>query len=304
MSDNNKLMKSPPYNKKTILIIGITGFLGRNLTKYLIDNYKKYNIIGTGLSSNKIKTFENILNGWGINNHQIPVHMIDIVMDPVKLETIFKNNKVDYVIHCAALKYICISEKQPEKAIEININGTLNILKLAKKYNITNLIGLSTDKANKPINTYGMTKYLMEELIKEYKYSIYQGVNFFWSDGSVLDIWLRQIRRKDKLCVTNFEQERYYSNIFDICEDIITNLDNKNQIITSSKIFKIRLLDLFKGFIKYFNYDEKNCNIVGYRKNEKELEDLLNNTEVFENLKEEEIIEIIKFNFEHCSLSF
>ena len=290
--------------KETILIIGITGFLGRNLTKKLwYENKNKYNIIGTGLSPNKIFNLKNLRRGWGATYNDIPIHLIDIVCDKHKLENIFKSTKIDYVIHCAALKYIDISTKQPEKAIDININGTLNILKLAKKYNVKNLIGISTDKANKQINTYGMTKYLMEELIKKYNYSIYQGVNFFWSDGSVLDVWRRQILNNKELCVTNFNQERYYSNIDDISNDILNNLNNKNKFITPSNIYKIKLLDLFKAFIKYFNYNEKKCFFLGNRENEKMIEDILED-KIYENLNEKDIIEIIDKNFKNVELSF
>ena len=175
---------------KTILIIGITGFLGRNLSKMLWFKYKeKYKIIGTGLSPNKINQFKITRRNWGAVEDDIPCHCIDIVYDMDKLDFIMKNNKIDYIIHCAALKYIDIAEKDPSKCIDINIVGTKNIITLANKYNVDNLVALSTDKANVPINTYGMTKYLMEQMILQYNYSIYQGVNFFWSDGSVLDIW-------------------------------------------------------------------------------------------------------------------
>jgi len=290
---------------KNILIVGITGFLGRNFAKKIWYEYKDiYNIIGTGLSPNKIELFKNIRRSWNATELDIPTHCIDIVNDYNKLENIFQDNNIHYVIHCAALKYIDIATKQPEKAIDININGTLNILKLSKKYNVKNLIGISTDKANKPKNTYGMTKYLMEELIKKYKYTIYQGVNFFWSDGSVLDIWRRQILKNDNLCITNFEQERYYSNINDICEDIIINIDNKNKIIIPSKIFKIKLLDLFNSFVKYFNYDKNKCFFIGYRTNEKKIEDLLNDSNKYINLKENEIICIIENTYKTVELSF
>jgi len=289
--------------KKTIFITGITGFLGRNLSKYIWYNYKnKYNIIGIGISPNKISNFKNIRRSWGATYHDIPIHLIDIVHDNHKLEQIFKDNKIDYVIHCAALKYIDIANKQPEQTINININGTLNILKLCKKYNIENLIALSTDKANKPINTYGMTKFLMEELVKTYNYTIYQGVNFFWSDGSVLDVWYRQIKKKEDLCVTNFNHERHYSTIKDICKDLINNLDNKNAFLTPSHIFKIKLLDLFNSFVKYFDYDTSKCFIMGERDNEKFIEDLTNEKK-YKNLTEVEITQYIKNEIENGELS-
>ena len=289
-------------NKETVLIIGITGFLGRNLTKKIWYD-SKYNIIGTGYSPNKILHLNHLIQSWGATHNDIPIHMIDIVSDIHKLENILKHTNIDYIIHCAALKYLDISTKNPEKAINININGTLNILKLSEKYNIKNLIGISTDKANKPINTYGMTKYLMEELIKKYKYSIYQGVNFFWSDGSVLDVWRRQMMKNKDLCVTNFEQQRHYCNVDDVCNDIIDNLNIQNKYIIPKNIYKIKLLDLFNAFVKYFNYDIKKCFIIGSRTNEKIIEDILVN-EKCKSLEQEDILKILDNTAKNIELSF
>ena len=291
---------------KTILIIGITGFLGRNLSKMLWFKYKeKYKIIGTGLSPNKINQFKITRRNWGAVEDDIPCHCIDIVYDMDKLDFIMKNNKIDYIIHCAALKYIDIAEKDPSKCIDINIVGTKNIITLANKYNVDNLVALSTDKANVPINTYGMTKYLMEQMILQYNYSIYQGVNFFWSDGSVLDIWYRQIRRKEKLCVTDLNQERYYSSVEDICNDIINNISTKKIVITPTNIFKIKLNDLFYSMIQFFNYDKKNVFFMGYRENEKQVEILHNNQNMDKIIEydQENIINLIDKTLKETDLS-
>ena len=259
----------------TILIIGITGFLGRNIARVLWHEKRdEFNIIGTGLSPGKINYFKTIRRNWGAVELDIPVFCIDIVHDQFLLEKIFQENKIDYVIHAAAQKYMDLAEKDPTKSIEINILGTLNILNISKKYNVKNLIALSTDKANKPINVYGMTKYLMEKSIQQYGYTIYQGVNFFWSDGSVVDIWYRQIKTKSKICVTNMKQERYYSNILTIVYDILANLDNTNTIILPSYIFRIKLNTLFTAMMEKFEYDKDNYFLMGDRENEKLIEDL------------------------------
>tara|TARA_B110000261_G_scaffold163754_2_gene210710 strand:- start:1286 stop:2173 length:888 start_codon:yes stop_codon:yes gene_type:complete len=292
---------------KTILIVGITGFLGRNLSKMLWLKYKdQFKIIGTGISPNKINQFKVNRRNWNAIENDIPCHCIDIVYDIDKLEFIFKNNKIDYIIHCAALKYIDIAEKDPSKCIDINIIGTKNIITLANKYNVDNLIALSTDKANTPINTYGMSKYLMEQMILQYNYSIYQGVNFFWSDGSVLDIWYRQIKKNENLCITDLNQERYYSRIESICEDLINNISHKNSIITPTKIFKIKLCDLFESLIQVLNYDTKKSFIMGYRDNEKQIEILHDNQNLNHEIPEynkEDIIKLINKTLKDTDIS-
>jgi len=291
---------------KTILIVGITGFLGRNLAKILWYKYKdKFRIIGTGLSPNKINQFKVTRRNWDAVENDIPCHCIDIVYDIDKLEFIFKNNKIDYIIHSAALKYIDIAEKDPSKCIDINIIGTKNILMLANRYNVENVIALSTDKANAPINTYGMSKYLMEQMILQYNYSVYQGVNFFWSDGSVLDIWYRQIRKNEKLCITDLNQDRHYSRVENICFDIINNISKKKSIITPTNIFKIKLVDLYNSMITVFKYDNQKKFIMGYRDNEKQVEQLQDNQNIDEILQynENDIIKLINDTLKETDIS-
>lgn len=281
-----------------VLIIGITGFLGRNLCKKIWFDYKdKFQMIGTGVSPHKINQFKITRRNWKADEKDIPCFCIDIIHDMDKLEMIFKSNKIKYIVHCAALKYIDISEKDPVKCVETNLLGTKNIISMANKYNVENVVALSTDKANNPINVYGMSKYLMEKIVLQYNYSIYQGVNFFWSDGSVMDIWSRQIKKKEDLCITDLEQERYYSNVSDICQDIIDNIKAKKTIITPSKIYKIKLKQLFESIIKYYNYDREKCFYMGYRDNEKQIEDLheiQNNDTIYSYNKIDDIIKLIE----------
>ena len=291
---------------KTILIVGGTGFLGRNLSKMLWKNYKdNFKVITTGVSPNKINQFKVTRRNWGATELDIPCHCIDIVYDIDKLNMIFKNNNINYVIHCAALKYIDIAEKDPLKCIDINIIGTKNILYLCNKYYIENLIALSTDKANTPINTYGMSKYLMEQIILQYNYSIYQGVNFFWSDGSVLDIWYRQIRKKEELCITDLNQERYYSKIDDICKDIINNIEVRGKTIIPTNIFKINLKDLYNAMIIKFNYERSKSYFIGYRTNEKRVEVLNINQKITNDSHYtlDDIINIINYTLENTDIS-
>lgn len=280
-------------DKKTLLITGITGFLGKNLIKILSENFKnQFKIIGISKTPSKIIKLKNIIDQNVFDN--LTIKCIDIVNDKIDLEKLFIENNIDYVIHAAAIKYIDFDN--PIKIIETNINGSLNIVKLSVKYKVKNLIAISTDKANDPINLYGYSKKIMEDIVSHYGYSIYQGVNFFWSDGSVLDIWYNQMKNEKNLKITNFNQSRNYSTISNICYDLINNLDSKNKIIIPSKIFNIKLIDLFNIFVKFFNYDSKKIDIVGDRKNEKMNELLIDNKNYNED-QDVNLIDIIKYTF-------
>jgi FlaA1/EpsC-like NDP-sugar epimerase len=288
---------------KTILITGITGFLGRNLAKELWYNYRnKYTILGISLSPGKIIKFKSLRRKWLAEEKDIPVFQVNIE-DKYELENIFKKYRIDYVVHSAAVKYIELAEKQPVQCVRTNILGTLNILELAKKYNVVNLINISTDKSIKPINTYGMSKYLSEKMVESYGFSTYKGVNFFWSDGSVLDIWYSQILTKNKLSITNFDQIRYFVKVETIVSDLIKNLDNKNIIFFPKKVTKIKLVDLFNYFTEYFKYANKEYFEMGTRDNEKKIEEL-ESEQIILDLSEEEVMEMLDYTFKNTELSF
>ena len=274
---------------KNILITGGGGFLGKHLIKRLSKNKGEYNISCTCRSSLKVNQLQVLSKNL---NTEIKIFNVDITcnMDIMKLKQHIIDNKIDYIVHCAAMKYMDIAEEEPSRTINTNIIGTLNLIRIAKETNIKNIIALSTDKAIDPINVYGSTKYLMEKIILEAGYSNYQGVNFFWSDGSVLDIWYNQMKKNKTLFVTNFEQSRYYITNDYICEDIINNLDTKGKTLVPKLVKKISLKQLYESFSEYFNYND--FKILGTRNNEKKIEKISDDSEVY-NPNKEEIMKMI-----------
>lgn len=272
-----------------ILITGAGGFLGKHLIKHLSKNKGEYNIYCTCRSSLK---FNNLVVLAKNVNPEVKIFNVDITcgMDILRLKQHIIDNKIEYIIHCAAMKYMDIAEIEPSKTINTNIIGTLNLIRIAKETNIKNIIALSTDKAIDPINVYGSTKYLMEKIIIEAGYSNYQGVNFFWSDGSVLDIWYNQMKKNKRLFVTNFEQSRYYITNDIVCEDIINNLDTKGTTLVPKMVTKISLKQLYESFSEYFNYND--FDILGARNNEKTIEKISDDSEVY-NPNKEEIMKMI-----------
>ncbi|AYV85814.1 MAG: 4 epimerase [Satyrvirus sp.] len=174
-----------------ILITGITGFFGRNFVNYLIENKIECLIIGTAHSECKLAYFKKSFP-------QIKTYIIDLSSERFELdfESIIKTHNINYIIHSAAMKHVDICQENPLMALRVNTIASDILIKVAKKNNVKNVIALSTDKSNNPCNTYGMCKYIMQENVLANGYSVYQGANFFWSDGSVLDIWFNQYMKK------------------------------------------------------------------------------------------------------------
>jgi len=195
---------------------------------------------------------------------------------------------LDYVIHCAAMKHVNICQQNTSRCIKTNVVVPLQISQLCKEHGIKNLIGLSTDKANNPSCTYGYSKKLMELSLLENDFSIYKGVNFFGSNGSVIDIWKNQMMKNEELTVNSQDTIRYFINVSDVVSEIIDNISYKG-VIYPKKVYKISLHDLVKSFSKFYNYEKIKYFITeNYEKQEEEIE---KNIEVIE-ANVDDIIEI------------
>lgn len=234
-----------------ILITGITGFFGRNFVNYLLEKKINCTIFGTAHSENKLAYFKKSFP-------TIKTYVMDLASErfEMEIESVVKENKINYIIHSAAMKHVDICQENPIIALRVNTIASDTLIKVAKRNNIINLIALSTDKSNNPCYTYGLAKYVMQENVLANNYSVYQGANFFWSDGSVLDIWFNQYIRNKPLTIRNPTHVRYFNTIDHVCEKIYENLDSKNKIILPDHVYVVSLQDLFDAFKEYFKYEK------------------------------------------------
>ena len=255
-------------NKKNILITGITGSLGRALCNELVK-YDKYEIYGIYNSEQKFAFFKRYNLFKKIKCFKMNIADSNFQSEFDKLTKIYK---FDYIIHSAAMKHVDICEDNPILAVNTNIIASNSLIECAKINNIENIIALSTDKSIEPCNIYGYSKLIMQKLILNNGYSVYQGANFFWSDGSVLDVWMNQMNRKQILTVTNINHKRYFNTLNHISKIIIKNLDVKGEIILPDYVYIIKLKDLLTAFMEYFDYHH--YKIVGVESYEKDIEEL------------------------------
>ena len=233
--------------KNSILITGASGFLGTALVeKYISQDYK---VIALAQSEGHLAELK-------IEFPLINTYVADIGHDRGILELIFEKYDLEGVIHCAAMKRIEVAQKQPTKAIQTNIVGTLNLLDLSKKNGVKRFIAISSDKAMNPKGVYGMSKYLMEQAVLEYGYDVFQGINFFASTGSVIPIWHKQMKAGKELTLTNPEHIRYFQVIEEVVEDIeeIYNLP-QNRIHLPDLGIEVRMGDLLDAFMDYTSYN-------------------------------------------------
>ena len=242
----------------TILITGSSGYLGRflllniNKTKFtkiicLINSEKRY-------KENDFLYKDCIIYKGDISNKGI-------------IKEIFSDNKIDYVIHAAAMKYIDTCEQFQQQCINTNITGTLNICDQAKKHKVKNVITVSTDKANNPSCLYGISKLASERITLSHGFSVYQGVNFWNSDGSFLQKWKTSILSEFDVILYNDKHIRHFSEPNYTANEILSLVvNNNNKVNYPKKCFKIKIVDVFN--ILKNKFQKVNFKIMSSKENE------------------------------------
>ncbi|MHA2216727.1 MAG: SDR family NAD(P)-dependent oxidoreductase [Candidatus Hodarchaeales archaeon] len=270
---------------KTVFITGATGFLGNHLVASFLK--RGYQVIGSGHSESNIKECERKFGD------QIKLYSLDIGGDYAPIKNIIKKHAVDYIIHAAALKHVGICESSPTRAAQVNIGGSHNIIKAAIECDVKNVIGVSTDKAINPNCVYGMTKKIMEEMFLEHNFGVFQGVNFFFSTGSVLDIW-DKLKKEQKPMQVDPNAVRFFCTIDDACESIVSSLECRTRF-SIPKCYEISISKLQEAFSKYHDYWKVNKHVP--LSIEKKIEELpLKDILVF-NPTEEEIVGLIRSHY-------
>lgn len=144
---------------------------------------------------------------------------------------------VDYVFHAAALKQVPSCEFYPMQAIQTNILGSEHVLEAAAVHNVNKVVMLSTDKAVYPINTMGMTKAMMEKVTidkaRDARVKRNRGVicatrygNVMCSRGSIIPLFIKQIKEGKPLTITNPEMTRFMMSLDDSVDLVLYAFEN------------------------------------------------------------------------------
>lgn len=199
-------------NGKNILITGGTGSFGKKATEIILKRYKpnKLNIF----SRDELKQFE-MSQIFPMGKYPAR-YFIGDVRDKERLYRAFQ--KVDFVIHAAALKQVPAAEYNPFEAVKTNILGAQNVINVAIDQKVKRVIVLSTDKAANPINLYGATKLCSDKLFiagnayvgrDHSTFSVVRYGNVLGSRGSVVPFFLKE-KEKGVLPITDPRMTRFW----------------------------------------------------------------------------------------------
>jgi len=199
--------------KKSILITGGTGSLGKTLVRRILAQWPNVNKLVV-FSRDEQKQFE---MAQEYPEHRFPQmrFFIGDIRDPERLKRAFKD--IDYVIHAAAMKHVPIAEYNPMECVKTNINGAENVINAAIDTDVKHVVALSTDKAAAPINLYGATKLASDKLFvaannikgnNPIKFSVVRYGNVMGSNGSVIPFFLKK-RKEGVLPITVESMTRF-----------------------------------------------------------------------------------------------
>jgi UDP-N-acetylglucosamine 4,6-dehydratase/5-epimerase len=178
------------------------------------------------------------------------------------------------VYHLAALKHIDICERQPMEAIKTNINGTANVFQACKHYGVQ-MINMSSDKAANPLNVYGRTKRLAEDIVQGYALTLRSG-NIIGSSGSLVPNMIKRIQTTNEVQLTDSAMTRFFITLKDIVDVLVKcqayPLDGV-YIPNGMKSFYIK--DVLQMLIKKYGDKTTKMNITGTRPGE-QLREYLN----------------------------
>ena len=264
-----------------LLIIGGTGSFGNAFLKDSIqsDKYSEIRIF-----SRDEKKQDDLRKS--LNSEKVKFYIGD-VRDKESVSKVIKG--ADYIFHAAALKQVPSCEFFPIEAVKTNILGTNNVLSAAEEFGVKKVIVLSTDKAAYPINAMGMTKALMEKTMiaaarnLDSKKSIFCGTrygNVMASRGSVIPLFIEQIKNKKPITITNPQLTRFMmslDNAIDLVQFAFENGNNGDLFIQKSPAATIETLA--KALISLYKSKSKIQNI-GIRHGEKMYETLLTKEEM------------------------
>jgi len=216
--------------KGKLLITGGTGSFGTTYLKKALASKQFSEILIFSRDEKKQDDLRNRLNNENINFYIGDVRDSEAVNNVVK--------KVDFIFHAAALKQVPSCEFFPLEAIKTNVLGTNNVLNAAENHKVKKVVILSTDKAAYPINAMGMTKALMEKVMiaksrtLNNNNTIFCGTrygNVMGSRGSVIPLFIRQIKSSKDITITNPDMTRFMMSLDNAVELVDFAFKNGNQ---------------------------------------------------------------------------
>ena len=273
------------FNGKTLLITGGTGSFGNTVLNSFLDTDVK-----------EIRVFSRDEKKQDDMRHEYQAKMPDVaqkikfyigdVRDIQSVRNAMHN--VDFIFHAAALKQVPSCEFFPIEAVKTNVLGTENVLNAAIENRVKTVICLSTDKAAYPVNAMGISKAMMEKVIvaksrtvsgTQTKICCTRYGNVLCSRGSVVPLWIDQIKEGKPITITSGEMTRFVMSLPEAVDLVMFAFEHGSTgDILVQKAPACTINTLAKATVELFDPCHE-IRIIGIRHGEKMYETLLTNEE-------------------------
>lgn len=272
------------FKDKTLLITGGTGSFGNAvLRRFLNTDIKEIRIF-----SRDEKKQDDMRHEYQVRYPEV-AHKIKFYIGDVRNLQSCKNVMpgVDYIFHAAALKQVPSCEFFPMEAVKTNVIGTDNVLTAAIEAGVGAVICLSTDKAAYPINAMGITKAIEEKVaVAKSRYSGKTKIcctrygNVMCSRGSVIPLWIEQIRSGNPITVTEPSMTRFIMSLDEAVDLVLFAFEHgQNGDILVQKASACTIQTQAEAVCELFGGKKEDIKVIGIRHGEKMYETLLTNEE-------------------------
>lgn len=273
------------FKDKTLMITGGTGSFGNAV----LNRFLKTDVGEIRIFSRDEKKQDDMRHEFQAKYPELADKIKFYIGDVRDLQSV-KNamHGVDFIFHAAALKQVPSCEFFPLEAVKTNVLGTENVLTAAIDEGVKTVICLSTDKAAYPVNAMGTSKAMMEKVIvaksrttTKTKICCTRYGNVMCSRGSVIPLWIDQIRSGNPITVTDPNMTRFIMSLDEAVDLVLFAFEHgESGDILVQKAPACTIETQAKAVIELFDKEKKTpIKIIGIRHGEKKYETLLTNEE-------------------------
>ena len=287
----NLELLSKNISSKVVIVTGAGGSIGSELSRQIIKLNPK-TLILVELSEFALYKISEDLKS--INKSIKIIPLLINIQNKTKIEHVFNTFNIDTVYHAAAYKHVPLVEENITESVKNNVFGTFYLAEVALKYNVSNFVLISSDKAVRSTNIMGASKRLAEICVqslydnqnKQSKFAIVRFGNVLQSSGSVIPKFKKQIKEGGPLTLTHPDVTRYFMTITEASQLVIQAgaMAEKCEVYVLDMGESVKIKDLIEKMIKLSGLSIKNdknldgdieIKITGLRPGEKLYEELL-----------------------------
>jgi len=274
------------FTNKTLLITGGTGSFGNAV----LNRFLRTDIGEIRVFSRDEKKQDDMRHEFQVKMPEVADKIKFYIGDVRDLASV-KNamHGVDYIFHAAALKQVPSCEFFPIEAVKTNVLGTENVLTAAIDAGVKNVVCLSTDKAAYPVNAMGTSKAMMEKVIVAKSRTVAQEKtkicctrygNVMCSRGSVIPLWIEQIKNGNPITITDGTMTRFIMSLDEAVDLVLFAFENGTTgDILVQKAPACTIQTQAEAVCELFGGDKNAIKVIGIRHGEKMYETLLTNEE-------------------------